>query len=158
MEIAESLKSTVEKSFALDGLQDCFLIELNVLPNKRVEVFIDSDDVVTFEKCKQLSRIVEAEIEEKGWFGENYTLDVSSAGVGRPLRNPRQYKKNIGRKVEIRLTDKQKISGELSAVEGDTLSIKRIVKRKEGKKNIQEEVVDTVNIAEMEEIKVKISF
>ena len=136
MEIAESLKSTVEKSFALDGLQDCFLIELNVLPNKRVEVFIDSDDVVTFEKCKQLSRIVEAEIEEKGWFGENYTLDVSSAGVGRPLKNPRQYKKNIGRKVEIRLTDKQKISGELSAVEGDTLSIKRIVKRKEGKKNI----------------------
>jgi len=158
MEIAESLKSTVEKSFALDGLQDCFLIELNVLPNKRVEVFIDSDDVVTFEKCKQLSRIVEAEIEEKGWFGENYTLDVSSAGVGRPLKNPRQYIKNIGRKVEIRLADKQKISGELSAVEGDTLSIKRIVKRKEGKKNIQEEVVDKVNIAEMEEIKVKISF
>lgn len=158
MEIADRLKSTVEKSFALEGLKDCFLIELNVLSNKKIEVFIDSDEIVTFEKCKQLSRIVEAEIEENGWFGEKYTLDISSAGIGRPLKNPRQYKKNIGRKVDIKLTDDQKLSGELTDVQEGKLFIKHIVKRKEGKKNVKDELVQEINIAELEEIKVKISF
>jgi ribosome maturation factor RimP len=123
-----------------------------------VEVFIDSDGIVTFEKCKQLSRIIEAKIEEKGWFGEKYTLDVSSAGVGRPLRNPRQYKKNIGRKVEIKLANGEKLSGELVDTSDEKLKIKQIVKRKEGKKNVKEEVIQEIDNAAVAEIKVKISF
>jgi ribosome maturation factor RimP len=158
MEIVDQLKSVVEKSFALEGLGDCFLVELNVWPSKKVEVFIDSDGIVTFEKCKQLSRIIEAEIEEKGWFGEKYTLDVSSAGVGRPLVNPRQYKKNIGRNVEIKLAESEKLAGVLTEVKDDKLYIKHIVKRKEGKKNVKEELIEEVNHADIIEIKVKISF
>jgi len=95
--ISAQLTKLLEEKFQEEEFADCFIIEIKSLQNKRVEIYVDSDSGITFKKCQQLSRHLEAEIDEKGWLGEKYTLEVSSPGITRPLIFHRQYPRNIGR-------------------------------------------------------------
>jgi len=136
---------------------DCFLVELK-MNNTKVEIFIDSDESVTFEKCRKISRKIEAVLDEKQWLGEKYTLEVSSAGVGKPLKFTRQYVKNIGRTVEIKTVDDGKLKGELVQADDDKVTIKFEETIKEGKKKKKVETVVEVQRTDIKEIKIKVSF
>ncbi len=94
---------------------DLFLIDLKILPYAKIEVFLDGDDGVTIQKCAQVARYINKNLEEK--FGEDfiYELEVSSAGLEHPLKLVRQYLKNIGRKLEITLSDDSTLEGKLEA-------------------------------------------
>ncbi|MDF1695465.1 MAG: ribosome maturation factor [Saprospiraceae bacterium] len=136
---------------------DCFLVELKV-NNTRVEIFLDSDTSVTFERCRKVSRKIEAVLDEKQWLGEKYTLEVSSAGVGRPLKFARQYVKNIGRTIEIKKEDGEKLKGELVQANDEKVSIKFEETIKEGKKKKKIETIVEVPMVEIKESKIKVSF
>lgn len=136
---------------------DCFLVELKV-NNTKVEIFLDSDESVTFEKCRKISRQIEAVLDEKQWLGEKYTLDVSSAGVGKPLKLNRQYLKNIGRKLEIKKVDGEKLKGELVQADEDKVTIKFEETIKEGKKKKKIETVLEIKHVDIKESKIKVSF
>jgi len=136
---------------------DCFLVELK-MNNTKVEIFLDSDESVTFEKCRKVSRKIEAVLDEKQWLGEKYTLEVSSAGVGKPLRFTRQYVKNIGRTVEIKKKDGEKLKGVLIQADDEKVTIKFEETIKEGKKKKKIETVVEVPQAEIKEAKIKVSF
>jgi len=70
-----------------------------------LEVFVDSEQGVTTEMCAEVSRQLSRELDRVNVLEGNYTLVVSSPGVDRPLKFPVQYKKNVGREIEITFHD-----------------------------------------------------
>ena len=50
-------------------------------------------------------------------------MEVASAGVGSPLKFPRQYRKNLGRKLEVISSDVLKFMGELTHVKEDAIEL-----------------------------------
>jgi ribosome maturation factor RimP len=139
------------------GLTDMFLIECRIKGN-RIEIFLDSDESVNFLKCQKMSRWLEAILDEKKTFGDNYILEVSSAGVGSPLRFLRQYHKNIGRIIDIKYGDGKQVKGVLTKVEGETIQVEFETKVKEGKKNKKVNCTEQIKFEEIIESKIKISF
>lgn len=134
--LTEKLTALLEQKFQEEEFSHLFLIELKHSTNDVIQVFLDSDDSVTYEYCVKISRYLEEHIEEGNWLGEKYTLDVSSAGVGAPLQLKRQYVKNIGRNVSIEVNDDHKhIKGVLSEVNEDSVVVEYEEKVKiEGRK------------------------
>lgn len=122
--LTEKLTELLEKKFQEEAFSHLFLVEIKQLPGDVIQLYLDSDEAVTYEHCVKISRFLEAEIEEHGWLGEKYTLDVSSAGVGSPLLLKRQYYKNIGRKVTVEVEDDHKhVKGELAEVTDSHITV-----------------------------------
>ncbi len=155
--IEDKIEKLIHQAINELEYEDCFLVELKV-NNTKVEIFLDSDDSVTFEKCRKISRKIEAVLDEEQWLGEKYTLDVSSAGVGKPLKFTRQYVKNIGRTLEVKKVDGEKLKGELVQADDDHVTIKFEETIKEGKKKKKVETVVEIPRIDIKESKIKVSF
>lgn len=156
--VEERIYDLLEAKFAEPEFADCFLIELSLQAGRMLEVIIDADAGVTFDQCRLISRYLESHLDEHAWLGEDYTLEVSSPGVDRPLKLWRQYPKNIGRTLDITLKDGNSHTGKLLEVREDGLSIEETIKRKEGKRNITEVVTRDIPAAQIEKTIVKITF
>jgi ribosome maturation factor RimP len=154
----EQIIQLLENFFQESELEDCFVTELNVSGNK-IMAFVDSDSDMGFDKCRKISRFLESHFDETQVFGEKYTLEVSSPGIGKPLKYRRQYLKNIGRTVEVTLKEEgKKVKGLLKNVTEDGVEIEYEVKEKQGKKNIKKLVLQKIAEEEIEKIIVKVSF
>ncbi len=104
-----------------------FLVDLRIKPTNNVKVFLDGDSGITIEKCVQVNRKLYRRLEEAGFFPDgDFSLEVSSAGLDEPLKLFRQYKKNIGRLVEVQLQDGTLKEGQLTDVneEGIVLEVR----------------------------------
>ena len=156
--IEDKIRQYLEEKFSEEEFSDCFVIEIKLHSPKKLDIFIDSDSGVTFEKCRRISRFLEKHIEEGAWMDERYTLEVSSPGIGRPLTMQRQYFKNVGRKVEVKLKEGGKATGKLVTVEADGITLESVVKRKEGKKKIRENVQTKIEFEDIIHTNVKIQF
>lgn len=149
--LIEKIQSLAELRFKETDLSDCFIIDI-VLDGSKLNVFIDTDEGVKFWQCQKLSRAIEAYLDESLILGEKYTLEVSSPGIGRPLKFKRQYPRNIGRKIEIKLKDRSKLRGKLLEVNEDTI----VVESKGEKK--RDLILNTIEFENIEETKIKVSF
>lgn len=158
MLIERKIESLLQEKLKEEEFADCFLIESKLHANNKLEVFIDSDSNMTFEKCSKISRYLEKHIEENNWLGENYTLEVSSPGIGRPLLFLRQYQKNIGRNVEVTLKNGDTKTGPLLKVDNEKLHIEEKLRIKEGKKNKTQVVETEIPFTEINKTIVKIAF
>ncbi|MBR6440789.1 MAG: ribosome assembly cofactor RimP, partial [Bacteroidales bacterium] len=98
---------------ALDG-SDKFLVSLKITPDNRIFVDIDGDNGINVDDCIELSRAIESQLDRDE---EDFELNVSSAGADQPLKLTRQYRKNIGRDVEVVYLDGEKVEGELTAAD-----------------------------------------
>lgn len=110
----------------LSGEPVYFLVDLRIKPTNNIKVFLDGDSGITIEKCVQVNRKLYKKLEESGLFPEgDFSLEVSSAGLDEPLKSLRQYKKNIGRQVEVQLQDGSLKEGILTGVneEGIVLEV-----------------------------------
>jgi ribosome maturation factor RimP len=92
---------------------DKFLVEVLIKPSNRIYVFIDGDHGVTISDCVGLSRYIESQLDRET---EDYELNVSSSGADQPIRLPRQYLKNIGRSLQVKLAEDNIITGKLEEV------------------------------------------
>jgi len=156
--VIEHIERLLAEKFQEEAFADCFLIEIKLSGNNKMEVFVDADSGITFEKCQHLSRYLEQYIDENNWLGERYTLEVSSPGVGRPLVQLRQYPRNIGRTVEVTLEGGKVCKGTLSAVNPEHIVITEEVKSKEGKKTKKEKIETVIPFSHILKTIVKISF
>ncbi len=139
--------------------QHAFPVEINVLPNGRIEVFIDSDVAVDFDLCRTISRHLESHLDESQILGERYTLEVSSPGARRPLTMPRQFPKHIGRTLDVRINEETTLSGQLKQVTSQGLVLEEeVVKRNEKNKRVKEQVTHEVAFGEFRGATVQISF
>ena len=159
--IEETITQLLEEKFSEPEWSDCFVIDIVAVSKNRLHVFIDSDENLTTAKCSGISRFLEKHIEEQGLMGEKYTLQVSSPGLDRPLKFPRQFKKNIGRLVRVSLFDTTHIKGELTEVDEETITIDpskaKGRKKKKKKKKDEEEPVE-IPFDDIEKCIVEISF
>ena len=89
---------------------DMFVVECTSTPGNEIELTIDSDTSVGIDACVALSRAVEADLDRDA---EDFSLTVASAGIGSELRTLRQYRKLVGRPVEVLLTNGVKILAHL---------------------------------------------
>lgn len=115
-----------------------FLVNVKQAATK-YQVFIDSDERLSIDKCAEVSRFLEKHLEEENLVPEKYTLEVSSPGMSNPLKHVRQYKKRIGREFDIWMNDNTHHRGELASVNGNEILIKKTIKKK--KKIVGEEQV-----------------
>jgi len=112
----QSIEALVEKIIADNS--DIFLVSVRIKPTNNIKVFLDADSGLSIDKCIKINRAMYKTIEEEAWYPDgNFSLEVSSPGVDEPLKLLRQYKKNIGRNLEVIFTDDSKREGKLISVE-----------------------------------------
>jgi ribosome maturation factor RimP len=135
--------------------KEIFLVSVKIKPTNNFKVFLDADNGLSIEKCIKINRALYRIMEEEGWYPDgNFSLEVSSPGVDEPLKSLRQYKKNIGRKVEVTLTDDAKIEGKLLEAAEDGIKVEVT----EGKNKKAVITVKAVAFADTKQVKVLISF
>ncbi|TCD12761.1 ribosome assembly cofactor RimP [Pedobacter frigidisoli] len=139
MQVEKRVADLVEEKIA--DRPELFLVEVKMLPNNKLIIHVDGDEGISIQDCVAISRHVGFHLEEENTIEQAYNLEVSSPGVGEPLKLLRQYNKNIGRTISIKLVGGQKKEGKLLEVTENKLLIEESVKEK-GKKatTVQTEV------------------
>jgi len=148
--IKEKILVLLSEKFQQEGFTDCFLVELKVFQKPRMEIFIDSDHGVSHEMCVSISRHIEKYLDETNVLGEKYTLEVSSPGLERPLI-PRQFPKNIGRNLKVKLNNGETVKGLLKELSENGI-ILEMTDKKTGTTSL------SVSFEEIEYAKIIVSF
>jgi ribosome maturation factor RimP len=153
------ISDLLDECFKEPEFADCYMIDINLIPKgNKLEVFVDSDSGMTFGKCQKISRYLESHLDENKWFGEDYTLEVSSPGISRPLKLPRQYVKNKGRDIEITTKEGTKKEGKLIEATDFAATVEELVITKEGKKKKKEIVQTIIPYDDIKKAVIKIQF
>ncbi|MDX2134896.1 MAG: ribosome maturation factor [Saprospiraceae bacterium] len=159
MELTARIAELLEQKFAADeAFADCFTVEVELKPVNRLNVFVDSDSGMDFDKCKGISRYLESHLDTQGWLGEKYVLEVSSPGITRPLKFPRQYVRNIGRALAVQTTEGAKHLGTLVKADDQQITLQSTHTEKEGKKKIEVTTETTIAYENIEKAVVKLAF
>jgi ribosome maturation factor RimP len=132
-----------------------FLVEVRIKPTNNIKVFIDGDEGVVLSDLIQYNRKLYKELEDSGFYPDgNFSLEVSSPGLDEPLKLFRQYKKNIGRYVDITMNDLSKKEGKLLEAREDSL----VVEMESGKGKKKEIWQETVPFEQVKNTKIQIKF
>jgi ribosome maturation factor RimP len=117
-----SFKEQVEQlvKAALDENPTLFLIDLSIGGDNTIRILLDGDEGVTLQACMEVSRKVEHNLDREE---NDFSLEVSSCGVGSPLTLPRQFKKNVDRKLEVVDSEDKLVQGTLITVTEDSFTL-----------------------------------
>ena len=92
-----------------------------------LRAYIDKEGGIAVDDCEVISRRLSDWLDKEDFIDDSYILEVSSPGLGRPLKKEKDYKRSIGREVEVRLykaIDRQKeFTGTLSANDDKTVTL-----------------------------------
>lgn len=134
-----------------------FLVSADVKPSNQIMIFIDGENGVPIEYCVQISRLIENSFDREA---EDFSIEVSSAGIGQPFKVPRQYQKNIGRDVEVLTPDSKKITGILTEATNTGFVVKeeKMVKPEGKKKKELQVFMHAFNFEEVKYVKEIIKF
>jgi ribosome maturation factor RimP len=150
-----NFKSTVAEllQVALDENPSLFLIELKIGSDNSIRILLDGDKGVTLEACIAVSRQIEHNIDREL---HDFSLEVSSVGVGSPLTMPRQYEKNVGRSLEVITAEDLVLTGNLTQAdqEGITLEWKVREPKPIGKGKVTVTKIKTLPFASIKNAKV----
>lgn len=153
MNIEKRVTELVEEKIA--DMPNLFLVDVKMHSNGNLIVLVDGDDGIGIADCVAISRHVGFHLEEENVIEDAYNLEVSSPGIDTPLTLKRQYAKNIGRSLSLKMADGVKKEGKLLSAADDTITIEEIVKEKGKKAETVESIIPTDKITEA---KVLISF
>ncbi|WP_295800521.1 ribosome assembly cofactor RimP [Mucilaginibacter sp.] len=153
MNIEKRVKELVEEKIA--DKPNLFLVDVKFHSNGKLMILVDGDNGIGIDECVAISRHVGFHLEEENVIESAYNLEVSSPGIDTPLTLTRQYTKNIGRNLAIKMADGTKREGKLSGITEDAVVIEETIKNK-GKK--AETVESIIPINTITETKVLISF
>ncbi len=151
-------KQTVEELLqsALQEREDLFLIDFEVLSDNTIRVVIDGDRGVLVEDCMYISRAIEHNLDREE---QDFSLEVTSAGATSPLVLPRQYKKNVGRHIEVKTNDDQKLEGELVKADQDNFTLTWKAREPKpvgkGKVTVTKEAIVTYDNVKQAKVKIK---
>ena len=92
-----------------------------------LRAYIDKEGGFTVDDCEMVSRRLSDWLDKEDFIDDSYILEVSSPGLGRPLKKEKDYVRSMGREVEVRLykaIDRQKeFTGTLSAYDDKTVTL-----------------------------------
>ncbi|MBO4400144.1 MAG: ribosome maturation factor RimP [Lachnospiraceae bacterium] len=92
-----------------------------------LRAYIDKPGGITIDDCEAVSRILSDRLDEEDFIEDAYILEVSSPGLTRPLKKDRDYERNIGKPVEIKLfravNGRKELTADLVAFDKDTVTV-----------------------------------
>ena len=121
---------------------DLFLVGLKVSADNCIEVLIDSPQGVDLDRCADISRAIEKNLDRDV---EDFELTVSSAGLDLPFQVLPQYLKYIGKEVEIIFKNGKKLKAVLTDADAESISISYTVLKKEEGAKRKKPVTETAN-------------
>ena len=103
-------------------------VELKISKNPSLTVFIETEDGVDLDTLERFHNAIDAPLDELDpTFGASYTLNVSSPGLDRPFKTDRDYERNLGLDVEVKLfapiKGKKFLEGTLVDYDGKTITL-----------------------------------
>ena len=116
--VEELLENTALELVAVDYVKerDCYL-----------RVFIDKEGGVDLDDCQDLSRKLEELLDAQDLIKTSYILEVSSPGLDRELKKPRDFQREMGKDIDVSLfaplDGKKVVTGPLSAYDGETINV-----------------------------------
>ena len=149
-------KVTALLNDALEEDGNLFLIDFTITTDNKINVILDGDNGVTVKDCIKISRAIEHNLDREE---EDFSLEVASAGAASPMVLPRQYRKNIGRKLGVKANDKV-YEGNLTDVteDGVVLEWKAREPKPKGKGKITVQKKLEINFSDIREAKVILKF
>ena len=129
MQEFESVKKGLAE--AIDPiLKDNFmeLVEIEVMKGKHIRVIIDKiKEKVSIDDCTNISRLINSSVNLEEIASGNYSLEVSSPGIDRPLKKKEHFEKFIGERAKIITTEpvekEHVITGTIIGVRDDTVIV-----------------------------------
>ena len=92
-----------------------------------LRAYIDKEGGFTVDDCEMVSRCLSDWLDKEDFIDDSYILEVSSPGLGRPLKKEKDYQRSIGKLIDIKLyraEDKQKeFTGVLKAYDEKTVTL-----------------------------------
>ncbi len=148
-------KEQIEELVQPELSEEYFLVSVSIKKGNLIEVIIDGDNGVSIQKCVDVSRAIEGNLDRDS---EDFELSVSSFGLGKPFRVFRQYQKHIGRHVEVTPEGSKPVSGAITSVSPDGFEIENESIEREGKKKIKVMKTEKFLFSEKPVVKSIISF
>ena len=124
----------------LQTREDLYLVDLKISVGNDVLVILDGDKSLSLQDCLEASRAIEFNLDREV---VDFSLQVMSPGLSEPLLLPRQYRRNIGRDLEVVLENNEKIVGELVNANEEKIELMLRYRRPKligkGKEDVEEE-------------------
>ena len=115
----------------LQGQKEIELVDVEYVKERDwyLRVFIDKEGGIEIDDCQNLSEKLEERLDAEDFIADSYILEVSSPGIDRVLRKPRDFKREEGKAVDVTLyaplegsKDKQ-LTGVLSASDEESITL-----------------------------------
>ena len=95
--------------------------------NMYLRLYIDKPGGITVNDCELISRAFSDILDEEDYISDSYTFEVSSPGLGRPLKKEKDFARSLGEEVEVRLfkalNKKKEYIGLLKAYDASTVTL-----------------------------------
>ena len=92
-----------------------------------LRAYIDKEGGIAVDDCEVISRRLGDWLDEKDFIDESYILEVSSPGLGRPLKKEKDFARSIGKDVDVRLyrqrEGQKEFTGRLSSYDEQTVTL-----------------------------------
>ncbi len=93
-----------------------------------LRAYVDKEGGITINDCEAVSRAFSEKLDEKDFIDEAYIMEVSSPGLGRPLKKEKDFARSIGKEVEIRtfrpINHEKEFYGILTAYDADRVTVR----------------------------------
>lgn len=144
-------------SEALAENEDLYLISLSFLPDNKILVEVDGDKGINLKECMRISRHIEHNLDREE---EDFGLEVTSPDIANPLKVKRQYKKNIGKILQVKTIANEKYEGTLIDIDEDQIFLEWKAREPKplGKGKVTVVKNAAIEYKNIEESKVKIIF
>lgn len=152
--LKEKVESLLGK--ALEEHPSLFLIDFTMGGDNAIRVVLDGDKGVSLQDCMAISRAIEHNLDREE---EDFSLEVTSAGATSPLQLPRQYKKNIGRKLKVR-TNSEELEGTLTQTTENSITLEWKAREPKpvGKGKVTVQKKQEIEFSDIKEAKVVLKF
>ncbi|MBE0492544.1 MAG: ribosome maturation factor RimP [Sulfurospirillum sp.] len=118
-----SLTQTIEQIVSSCGVQ-LYDTEVTSEGGRKIfRIYITATDGVTLEKCAEISHILSPIFDLEPPLEDEYTLEISSPGIERPLKNLKHFQASIGEILKVKLINTDKIIGKLEKVSDKEITL-----------------------------------
>ena len=138
------------------GIDNTRVLNVNInkfSKNTKIQVMIDNKNGITVDECVRVSRITEDIIKLDDGFKNEYTLEVTSPGINRPLFLEDDYKNNIGSKVKVSLKKMQDNTKNIFGIIMEVVDESVVIKSRNKSYKIEFENIKKANLNREIEIK-----
>lgn len=92
-----------------------------------LRAYIDKEGGININDCELVSRAFSDKLDEKDFIKDAYILEVSSPGLGRPIKKEKDFKRNLGKEIEFKsyksINGSKEFSGVLESYDNDSFTV-----------------------------------